>query len=253
MIFKVSVHLETGMAREFKTFVPPTPICQTPPRPTAKSATKHFQFGQVVNSFEGSLLRFTDRQGNGFNHNQQLQYFFPERDEATNQNNGGMYPSKYRYRYTPRTPLKIVNVKSFTREYPIDSLPKIVHEYFTHNGSREVVRSKSSDNLTIDNAFYQFIFNKIRQASIPNVDGVYMPVYKASHEELVLCPSGLEKLEYTRTERPDHERPVHLRTERPDPERKKRRGIDYSGGQGQPPRSNRRRTTFGRKIDFGTD
>ena len=220
-----------------KTFAPQTPLCGTPPRPTAKSTTKYFQFDQVVNSFDGSLLRFTDWNNDGFNTKQPLQYFFPERDEDTNKNNGEMYPSLFCYRYTPRTPLKIVNVKSFSKDYPIDSLPKIVHEYFTHNGSQEVVRSKSSDNLAVDNAFYTFIFKKVQQAQIPNVDGVYMPAYKASHEELVLCPSGLEKLEYKRWERRV-------------PVRGKRRGTDR---RHRHPRSNRRRFTVGKKIDFGLD
>jgi hypothetical protein len=185
--------------------------CSTPPRRTVNPSTTSFQFDNVVNTFSGSLLRFTNRDNNGFNVEQHLQYFFPERDKNTNQERGQMYPSRYCYKYTPRTPLKIVNIKSFTSNNNDIHLPETVHEYFTLNESGEVVRSKASDNLQIDNEFYKFIIKEVAE-KIPNVDGVYMPAvsrpaYRTSHselvahEELVLSESGLAKLNSERHER----------------------------------------------------
>jgi len=171
----------------------------SPPRPTTNPNTLSFQFNNIVNTFHGSLLRFTDRDNNGFNVEQHLQYFFPERDKTTNNERGQMYSSRYCYKYTPRTPLKIVNVKSFTKKNRGIQLPEIVHEYFTHNDSAEVVRTQASDNLKVDNEFYKFILEKVAE-KIPNMDGVYMPANNTAHEELVLQKSGLDKLDYERWE-----------------------------------------------------
>lgn len=185
-----------------KTLALSTPVFKTPPRPGVQRNTQNFQFETELNAFDGSLLRFTDWEKDGFNHKQKLQYFFPERDEPTNEKNGDMYPSTYCYTYTPRKPLNIVNVQIFTSKNAIDDLPNSVHEYFTHNASKDsfVIRSKASDNHEIDNAFYNFIFEKVT-AKISNVDGVYMSEHGAAHEEIVLQQSGLDKLEYERRAR----------------------------------------------------
>lgn len=196
MIFKVSAHLETTFGvMSYKTHTPRIPVFLTPPRSTVNSTTKNFQFDQVENLFEGSLLRFTDWEKKGFNPKQAFQYFFPQRDKNTNEKNGDMYPSKYCYTYTPRTPLNIVNVKLFTSKFSIDSLPPDVYQYFTHNENKEVVRSNPSDKHYVDNAFYEFIFKQVN-AHVLGVDGVYMPANGAAHEEIVLQQFALDKLAF---------------------------------------------------------
>ena len=230
MIFKVSAHLETTFGvMSYKTHTPRIPVFLTPPRSTVNSTTKNFQFDQVENSFEGSLLRFTDWEKRGFNPKQAFQYFFPQRDKNTNETNGEMYSSIYCYTYTPRTPLNIVNIKLFTSKFSIDSLPPVVHQYFTHNENKEVVRSKPSDEHDVDNAFYEFIFKQVN-AHILGVDGVYMPANGAAHEEIVLQRFALDKLD---TESQNLRNTVH------EQRRTKKRRVTFS-------------KRLDKRLDFGT-
>ena len=168
-----------------------------------------------------SLLRFSNNEVDGLNPLFKLQYFFPERDDAINLKHHQLYPeSLYRYSYgptSPTSPLYIVNVKIWSaNNAKLLDLP--VSEFFDYNGG-EIVRTKASDDPTIDNEFYKFILKKITE-TYEHVDGVYMAAHGTAHEEVVLQESGVVKLEVI--ERRELPKSVKARRERARRERRER-------------------------------
>ena len=142
------------------------------------------------------LVRFSSNEENGFNPSQTIQYFFRERGEKTNSENFKLYKnSLFMYIYRPTSPLYIVNVKKWSADNEkLLDLP--VSDFFGYNWRGEIVRTKASDDPTIDNEFYKFILKKINETyEYVDVDGVYMPAHGTAHEEVVLQQSGVVKLE----------------------------------------------------------
>ena len=196
-------------------------------------------FDQEINEYSYSLLRFSNNKVNGLNPLFKLQYFFPEGDKAINLKHQQLYPeSLYRYSYgptSPTSPLYIVNVKIWSaNKAKLLDLP--VSEFFDYNGG-EIVRTKASDDHTIDNEFYKFILKKITE-TYEYVDGVYMPAHGTAHEEVVLQQSGVVKLEVI--ERRDLKETVKGKRDRERRERRERTKGELERRQGK----------IGKKINF---
>ena len=184
------------------------------------------------------LVRFSSNEENGFNPSQTIQYFFPERGEKTNLENFKLYKnSLFMYIYRPTSPLYILNVKKWSAgNAKLLDLP--VSDFFGYNWRGEIVRTKASDDPTIDNEFYKFILKKINETyEYVDVDGVYMHAYGTAHEEVVLQQSGVVKLEvFERQELPES---TKIRRERERRERRETTGGTTGG-----------RKLSGRKINF---
>ena len=184
------------------------------------------------------LVRFSSNEENGFNPSQTIQYFFRERGEKTNSENFKLYKnSLFMYIYRPTSPLYIVNVKKWSADNEkLLDLP--VSDFFGYNWRGEIVRTKASDDPTIDNEFYKFILKKINETyEYVDVDGVYMPAHGTAHEEVVLQQSGVVKLEvFERQELPES---TKRRRERERRERRETTGGTTGG-----------RKLSGRKIKF---
>ena len=189
------------------------------------------------------LVRFSSNEENGFNPSQTIQYFFRERGEKTNSENFKLYKnSLFMYIYRPTSPLYILNVKKWSADNAkLLDLP--VSDFFGYNWRGEIVRTKASDDPTIDNEFYKFILKKINETyEYVDVDGVYMHAYGTAHEEVVLQQSGVVKLEvFERQELPES---TKIRRERERRERRERERRETTGG------TTGGRKLSGRKINF---
>tara|TARA_B110000858_G_C17777915_1_gene463215 strand:- start:37 stop:645 length:609 start_codon:yes stop_codon:yes gene_type:complete len=192
------------------------------------------------------LVRFSSNEENGFNPSQTIQYFFPERGEKTNLENFKLYKnSLFMYIYRPTSPLYILNVKKWSAgNAKLLDLP--VSDFFGYNWRGEIVRTKASDDPTIDNEFYKFILKKINETyEYVDVDGVYMHAYGTAHEEVVLQQSGVVKLEvFERQELPESTKIRRERERRERRERERRERRETTGG------TTGGRKLSGRKINF---
>ena len=200
------------------------------------------------------LVRFSSNEENGFNPSQTIQYFFPERGEKTNPERGEKTNSEnfklyknslFMYIYRPTSPLYILNVKKWSADNAkLLDLP--VSDFFGYNWRGEIVRTKASDDPTIDNEFYKFIFKKINETyEYVDVDGVYMHAYGTAHEEVVLQQSGVVKLEvFERQELPESTKIRRERERRERRERERRERRETTGG------TTGGRKLSGRKINF---
>ena len=192
------------------------------------------------------LVRFSSNEENGFNPSQTIQYFFPERGKKTNSENFERYKnSLFMYIYRPTSPLYILNVKKWSAgNAKLLDLP--VSDFFGYNWRGEIVRTKASDDPTIDNEFYKFILKKINETyEYVDVDGVYMHAYGTAHEEVVLQQSGVVKLEvFERQELPESTKIRRERERRERRERERRERRETTGG------TTGGRKLSGRKINF---